>query len=146
MSDQRVVDASVAVKWVIEEDLSDQAEKFYADRTNTEPPLIAAPHFPNEVINAIHQQRRRGRLSDSLADRAVANFAGFNVELRTAPDHAARAYEVAKRFGLPAIYDALYLVLASDLGADLWTADQRLLNTVGGAAPWVRWIGDYGKD
>lgn len=45
--------------------------------------------------------------------------------------------------GLRAVYDSIYVVLARQLGADLWTADTRLLNALGGAAPWVRWIGAY---
>jgi len=146
VSDLRVVDASVAVKWLIKEDLSDQADRLYADAAAASTPLVAALHFPNEVVNAIHQQRRRGTLTETVADIAVADFARFNVELRAAPDHAPRAYAVAKQFGLPAIYDALYLVIARDLDAVFWTADERLLRTVGAAIPWVRWIGDYGKD
>jgi predicted nucleic acid-binding protein len=40
-------------------------------------------------------------------------------------------------------YDTLYVVTARLLSLDLWTADQNLVNALGSAAPWVRWIGDY---
>ena len=40
-------------------------------------------------------------------------------------------------------YDSLYVVLAQLLNVELWTADQRLLQMIGAAAPWVRFIGDY---
>ncbi len=43
-------------------------------------------------------------------------------------------YEVTK-------YDAHYLALAARLGAEFWTADQRLVNTVQSALPWVRFVG-----
>jgi hypothetical protein len=35
------------------------------------------------------------------------------------------------------------IVLALLLGAELWTADERLAITLSAAAPWVRWLGDY---
>ena len=59
------------------------------------------------------------------------------------PDLPQEAYAFAKRHRLGAIYDSLYVVLARDLGAVLWTDDQSLLNALGSAAPWVRWLGDY---
>ena len=51
----------------------------------------------------------------------------------------------ARAHGLGAIYDALYVVLAQRLDAELWTTDRNLINAVGRAAPWVRWIGDYAE-
>jgi predicted nucleic acid-binding protein len=39
--------------------------------------------------------------------------------------------------------DRAEAVLAQLLGVELWTADQHLVNALGSAAPWVRWIGDF---
>jgi predicted nucleic acid-binding protein len=52
------------------------------------------------------------------------------------------ALEFATRFNRPKAYDAQYLALADLLGCELWTADRRLVNAVGGKLPWVRWIGE----
>jgi predicted nucleic acid-binding protein len=54
-----------------------------------------------------------------------------------------RALDVAATHGLPSLYDALHVALAQMLGAELWTADRRLLGALGTAAPWVRDIGGY---
>jgi hypothetical protein len=62
---------------------------------------------------------------------------------RGPPGLYARAVTFARVNQLPTVYDSLYVVLAQDLGADLWTADRRLLRQIAAVAPWVRWLGDY---
>lgn len=46
-------------------------------------------------------------------------------------------------YGLPAVYDAIYLALADQLGYEFWTADRRLIRIVAGKLDNVRWIGDF---
>jgi predicted nucleic acid-binding protein len=52
------------------------------------------------------------------------------------------AWIVAHRYQISTIYDALYVALADLHLVPMWTADQRLVRTVGDASL-VRWIGDY---
>ena len=138
-----VVDASVAVKLVIDEDYSDLAAGLYAVRSRIQRSLFAPTLLPNEVTNAIYRQLRRGNLSEAEADAAVARFPRFDIGLLAPADLPRAAYVFAKTHRLGAIYDALYVVLAQRLNAEFWTADRTLFNAVSGAAPWVRWIGDY---
>ena len=65
-------------------------------------------------------------------DTAIARFADLLFDIISPPHLAEQAYALAKRHGLGAIYDALYVALARDLDAELWTDDRRL-----------RWIGDH---
>ena len=50
---------------------------------------------------------------------------------------------IVDELGLPATYDAQYVVLAEEVGASFWTADKRLFNATAGGRPFVRWIGNY---
>jgi len=138
-----VVDASVVVKLVLDEPRSDLARRLYEQSVDTGQRLVAPTILPNEVINAVYRQLRRGGLAEARADAAVAQFLDLAVNLLAPPDLARAAYAYAKLHHLGVIYVALYVVLARDLGADFWTDDQRLLNTLRSSAPWVRWIGDY---
>ena len=143
-----VVDASVAVKWLFDEEWSDQAHALLEWHTRAAEPLVAPALLPNEVANAIHRRLRRGLIANAEAAAAVVTATRIlenRVELLTPPNLTWDAYAFAGAHGLPAVYDALYVVLAQRLGAELWTADQRLLGVVGVAAPWVRWIGDYAE-
>lgn len=137
------MDASTAVKLVLREEYTDSALALYDDAASRRRPVFAPSLLPNEVTNAIYRQLRRSRLTGIEAEEAVARFFALSFVLRSPADRPQRAFTFARTHNLPSIYDSLYVVLAQDLGGELWTADQRLLNALGGAAPWVRWIGDY---
>ena len=51
-----------------------------------------------------------------------------------------RAIHLAERYSLNAAYDAHYLALADRLGAEFWTADRRLANSVRHELEWVRLV------
>ncbi len=142
-----VVDASVAVKWVLPEEHTDRAHALMAASIEARQRLVGPPHLPVEVVNAIYQRRRRGapheRLSEADADQALARFLAFPLELVNPPTLYAQAFAFARTHGLSNVYDSAYVVLAELLGTTLWTADETLLNALGSAAPWVRSIGSY---
>ena len=142
------VDASVAIKWVLTaEVLSEQAEALLLDSLAARRPILAAPHLPSEVSSALYQRTRtRGPLrhiSEQEAEEALDTFLSYPVQLVTGADLYREAVLFAMAHRLPSIYDVLYIVAARITDVELWTADQRLLNAVGSAAPWVRPIADY---
>jgi predicted nucleic acid-binding protein len=55
-----VVDASVAVKWVLPEEHTDRAHALMAASTQARQRIVGPPHLTVEVVNAIYQRRRRG--------------------------------------------------------------------------------------
>jgi predicted nucleic acid-binding protein len=110
--------------------------------------LIAGrPHLRGEVANALYQRSRSREplrtISVREARESLDDFLAFPIAVESPP----RLYEESLLFALthnlPSIYDSIYVVLARELGTDLWTADQRLLRTVSGVAPWVRSIAGY---
>jgi predicted nucleic acid-binding protein len=140
-----VVDASAAIKWVVEEEFSKQAEALLDDAVSSA--IVGPPALITEVVNALYQRTRRRdpktRLTVVEAEAAVARFLALGIQLVSSDALYQQAFAFARQHELPDIYDTLYVVLAEHLGTELWTDDRKLLDAVRPIAPWVRWIRDY---
>jgi predicted nucleic acid-binding protein len=141
------VDASVAVKWVLHEEYTDRAQALLGVTIRNGRPPVGPPHLLAETINAMYRRRLRvdpaTRITDEEADQALADLLAIPIQLLAPTGLYARAFAFARTHQLATIYDSLYVVCAEMLGIELWTADRRLLDAVGAAAPWVRSIADY---
>ncbi len=110
-----VVDASLMLACLFEDERGDAAVAAVAQRWRAGEPLIAPFHFPVELISGIEQAARRGRMKD--ADRVGAYAAAVEpgIDLVTLPVEGGRGipplFDLVDRSGLR-VYDALYLQLA----------------------------------
>ena len=142
-----VVDASVALKWVLFEEFNDQARGLYEAALHAYRPLLAPPHFFSEVTSALYQRTRTREparyLSEDEAHEAFTRFSRFHVQTAAPENLYERAFVFARDHRLASLYDSIYVVLAEMMDGTLWTADQRLFTSASPMAPWVRWIGDY---
>ena len=137
-----VVDASIAIKWLVEEDHSREADRLLSawDRDDTQ---VTAPHLlATEVANGLYRRVRRGHLSLATAVQLAAAFLEKDIALVQSAHIHLRAMRIASELDQNAAYDAHYLALAESLDCDLWTADQRFYRATSGSFPRVHWIGE----
>jgi predicted nucleic acid-binding protein len=144
MSDMVVVDASLALKWVIPESDSSTAITLLDKWTNEGIRVIAPALFVYEVTNIPYRQSSEGKLTYDEAAQSLKKLFSIGVLLKFSlyEDISAQAMEFAHLFNLPATYDAHYLALAQHESSEFWTADTRLWNTLKRKLSWVHWIGD----
>ena len=116
-----VVDASVAVKWVLNEEGSDRASAL-RDQTG----LVAPSLIASEIGNALWKAERRGDISRDDAIAAMRSILGPFDTLAPNETLHMRALELAVDLQHP-IYDCFYLALAERENATLLTADARLM-------------------
>ena len=128
MSTPLVVDASVALKWVVTEAGSDQAAELLTDMASGALSLLAPEHFLGEVGNGLRKRVAQGILSDDDALDAFDAIAALELEFFAGPQRWLACLRAALDWQLTT-YDALYVQLALDLDAELITADTRLVKT-----------------
>jgi len=133
-----VVDASVAVKWFIPEELSADARMLLS----VEYELLAPDLLWAELGNALWKKHRRRELDPQTARRLLRDFARVPIEYHASERWTEAALELAIRHGIT-VYDGLYLALAAANECRVVTADRRLHETcqtgaLGQVVSWVR--------
>ena len=137
-------DASVAVKWILDEERSDRATALYEATAKANQPIVAPPLLPLEITNILRQRMRtRDGLSLVAATQHLDDFLALPIDFRNPAGLHFQALVLTDTLGLPATYDAHYLALAEHLGCELWTDDQRLIRHVANSLPFVRWIDNH---
>ena len=117
-----VIDASIAVKWVIPEVLSEQADRV----RDGEDDVLAPDLLLVEVANALWRKSTAREISAHEADVAFDLVRRSGIDLRPAGPLLPRAMDIARRLAHP-VYDCVYLALAQREHASFVTADHRLL-------------------
>lgn len=134
-----VVDASVAVKWYLQEPYADQAQQVL----NGDTPLHAPDFLLVEVDSVLCKRIRRGEISPDRADEIRRALRLVPMRCHPFGNLLDPAYALS-RGGRVSIYDAMYVVLAELLQGKMVTADERLCRSLadGPFANHVLWIGD----
>ena len=106
-----VVDASLAIKWLVSEENSDKARAISRSWANAGIQTAAPYLMPVEVTNALHRRVVRGELTVEDAIRLLEYLLASGIELRDEPGLQVRALQLASRLRQGAVYDAHYLAL-----------------------------------
>ncbi len=121
-----IFDASVVVKWFIEDPLADAA----VGARQTLRPALAPDLVLVEVANALRRYVVKGDLAQEAA-RENMSIAAEVVELVDHSDLVDEAFVLACRFN-HSITDCLYVVLARRMNLPLVTADTKLAKKLSG--------------
>ena len=120
-----VVDASVAVKWLIAEDGSDIARAMTARGEHLHAPRLMA----SEIANALWRKARLGEIERGDAGIMLASVPEMPVRWGDDEMVCGDAIRLALALDRP-VYDCVYLALAHRIGAIVVTADLRFVNAL----------------
>ena len=140
-----VLDASVAAKWYLvagEDHLAD-AGAVLAGFSSGRLDLVAPDTIFTEVASAITVATlgRQPRLTTPLARLAIDRFLDLPLRIVASRRFLPVAFDLVHQHGC-ALYDAVYLALAQQLGIPFITADRKPYQRIG-HLPDVVWLGDY---
>jgi predicted nucleic acid-binding protein len=118
-----VIDASVAIKWVITEDGTEAANLLCANGTAFHAPGLLVP----EIGNILWKKVVRNELTPAEAELACKILHFAQIEIHDMQCHSSVALTMALALEHP-VYDTTYLALAQALDMPMVTADRRLVN------------------
>ena len=126
--EQVVSDASVVVKWFIQEEYSDKALKLRDMHVNGETCVAAPELLPFEVLNALKYSHLFNL--EELKTAAIS-LSSYGIELYPLKGELAqKTIEIAVKKNIT-VYDAAYIALAQELNTILYTVDEKLIRKIG---------------
>jgi predicted nucleic acid-binding protein len=124
-----IIDASVAIKWVVQEDDTDAALGLRSQFRFAAPELIVA-----ECSNIIWKKVQHGGMGRNEAIMASRLLQRSDIEILPMRSLLEETTALAIDLGHPA-YDCVYLALARQRQARFVTADRRLLRAITERSP-----------
>jgi predicted nucleic acid-binding protein len=128
------------VKWVIPEELHEQARALLKTFVWGTTELIAPPTLEEEVASAIAKQHRRRLLTGDQAKCAFNQFQSFRPTLMAHSSLVSDSLDLSVQHHL-SLWDSLYLALAIRHRCDLVTADRRFFRAAMHHYPFVCLLG-----
>lgn len=145
MKGYAVIDASLAIKWVLREPYTEEAlslaDRWVAEETKPIAPCLLFV----EITNVLHHRTMKEQISLSHAERLLKGLSNIGIEIWESPRLHILALQLAQKLQRSAVYDTHYLALAEIMDCDFWTADERFFNSVREQQPRVKWLGHYEK-
>ncbi len=138
-----VVDASVGIKLVLSEALSQQADAVFSHLAADPPGQLSVPDlFFVECANILWKHTRRSGLPRDAARKALTDIGKLALRSYPTADLVLGALDIAGKEEITA-YDACYVFLAHQLEVPFVTADEKLARALAGKAYRVVWLGDF---
>jgi predicted nucleic acid-binding protein len=126
-----ILDASVALKWVLPENNSGKAIELQEAFEKGGHELLAPDTFPIEVAHALTRAERKGALRPGEAISRLSRVLATSPDIYPYLPLLPRAVELSSQFRI-GVYDCLYVALAEREGCELVTADEKLAKALPG--------------
>jgi len=142
MSSSVVIDASLAVYSVLKTPHSAAAARLMDHLAQRGCVPFAPGLWWCEVTSVIHHYLFANMITEAIAYQALELLTA-SLGVQQVDVSIRSAFDWATRLRHKAAYDGFYLAAAEQLGGELWTADQALVNhaqQIG--ASWVHWMGE----
>jgi predicted nucleic acid-binding protein len=138
-----IVDASVGVKLLLPEALSDRAQIIFdLLRPPSSGRLLVPDLFYLECANALWKHVRRGTLSEAEVVSRMQQLRQLPLRVSPTPDLVEEALKLAVRHGIT-VYDACYVALSDREAITLVSDDQALNQKLAGTPHLITRLQDF---
>ncbi|HHY99101.1 MAG TPA: type II toxin-antitoxin system VapC family toxin [Firmicutes bacterium] len=136
------VDASLVVKWIVDEEESELALEILESWLSGGVTIISPTLLIYEVPSVLRKLTVKGKLTPVRAWEGFQYLGAIGIQIESSARLLLKAWEISMQFRMPTIYDAAYVALAEIKGCPLYTCDRRLIRAVHGRLPWVKGLTD----
>jgi predicted nucleic acid-binding protein len=140
--DNVVVDSSVAIKWFVVEPLSADAHRLLNDYQSGAIDFVAPDLICAEIGNIVWKKQRFQGLAAADAQQIIDAFLKFTFTFVSSADLLDAAVRLAVAYQRT-VYDALYLALSVRENCRFVTADEKLVNAMGGTFSQLVWVANW---
>jgi predicted nucleic acid-binding protein len=133
------VDASLVLHFVLPDERDLHTEALWQQWSTTGVSVLGPMLLYAEVTSVLRLRVATGRLTADEGEAAFTAFNALGIAKVDRDDLHIRAWRLAQQFQTRRAYDMMYLALAQIEDLALWTGDERLVNTLGGRDPRVKW-------
>ena len=133
MSVRVCLDASAALAFALQDELLHASAKVLVRNMVAQgTTLCAPPLFLCECDSIIRLRVFKGALNEAEAEEARLFLRTLDVKIEHDAADTQRAYEIAREYRQPRVYDSLYAAFAEVRGVELVTADRPFFEAVNG--------------
>jgi len=131
-----VLDASVAVRWVLPTPQRAKALKLRTEHRQQIHELIAPSHFTGEIASALTKAERQKLVAVGEARRLTSDIHNSAPDLYPYEALLWRAIDISSQTR-SSLYDCLYVALAEREGCPMVTANEKLLRNLQRTFPFI---------
>lgn len=132
------LDSSVLIPYLTPEGNSEKAEILILNAISTSIRLVAPCFAWTEVGSVLRKKVRRDLLTVEESLACFEDFQELPLEFIDHSDLRSKAWDIASQHDLPTLYDAAFLACSELCGAEFWTADQVLINSLSPCPGYIR--------
>jgi predicted nucleic acid-binding protein len=137
-----VIDSSVAIKWLITESYSPQAEQILQHYQSGDIEMLVPELIYAEVGNVIWKKHEFQGLGGEDARAVMLSFLHLPLNVVPTQQLLIDAFQLAITYRRT-VYDSLYLALSQREQCEFITADEKLVHAVQRVLPDTIWLPDW---
>lgn len=136
------IDTSVIMKYLCPDEQTPEAIALITNALTQQTRLVAPCFAWAEVGSVLRKKQRLNLLTTAEADQLYTAYISLPINYIDTESLRLEAWQLAEQYGIPTLYDAVFLACAKTESANFWTADDAMLNLFSPRPTYVYRLGD----
>ncbi|MBE9007184.1 type II toxin-antitoxin system VapC family toxin [Fortiea sp. LEGE XX443] len=142
MTEALCIDTSVMMKYLCPDEQTPEAIALITNALTQQTRLVAPCFAWAEVGSVLRKKLRINLLTFAEADQLYTAYISLPINYIDTEILRFDAWQLAEQYGIPTLYDAVFLACAKIESANFWTADEAMLNLFSPRPAYVYKLGD----